>query len=85
MPYKDARDRAIQEIIMELNLDLTDADIKNKIKSIRTVYKKELTLIFISKKSGDKTIYEPKLIWFKHAASFLRPVTVARQSTSHLV
>ncbi|XP_046973937.1 uncharacterized protein LOC124540412 [Vanessa cardui] len=81
---RDARESAIQKIINELNLKMTEADIKNKIKSIRTMYRRELLLIIKSKKSGaaPDDVYRPRLNWFNQADSFLRAVTVARESIS---
>ncbi|XP_050362097.1 uncharacterized protein LOC126781244 [Nymphalis io] len=63
---------------------MTEADIKNKIKSIRTMYRRELLLIIKSKKSGaaPDDVYKPRLNWFNQADSFLRAVTVARESIS---
>lgn len=60
--YKTS-ETAIRKIIIGLDVDLTEADIKNKIKSIRTIYRKELRLILKSKKSitGSADLYEPKL------------------------
>lgn len=85
---KSARDTAINNIIIEMGIvELTPADVKNKIKTIRTMYKKELALINKSKKSGAGTadIYEPRLLWFRRADTFLRTVSFARKSTSSLV
>ncbi|XP_050305043.1 uncharacterized protein LOC126742436 [Anthonomus grandis grandis] len=66
---------------------MTCEDIKNKIKSVRTMYKKELNLVLKSVKSGAGTsdIYKPKLVRFERADAFLRSVPTTRDSTSNLV
>ncbi|KAL1501801.1 hypothetical protein ABEB36_007059 [Hypothenemus hampei] len=78
-----ARKRALSDIIKRMNKpNLTVSDMKIKIKNIRTTYKRELTKILKAKKSGNGTddCYEPVLIWFKKADTFLRNVTEARGS-----
>lgn len=43
---KDARENAVKCIMREMDIvGLTTADIKNKIKTIRTIYKKEHSLV----------------------------------------
>lgn len=66
---------------------LTITDVKNKIKSIRTTYKTELNKILKANKSGAGTddLYKPKLFWFEQADTFLRSVSVPRESQSNLV
>lgn len=80
--YKDARDLALNSMVQQMELpNLTTIDIKNKIKSIRTTYKRELTSVLKSEESSDHndgTIrhnYEPKLFWYKKADSFLNAVS----------
>lgn len=86
--YKDRTIRAnsIKSLISDLNLEVTEEDIKHKIKTIRTRYTTELTKIKQSTKSGcsPDDIYVPTLYWFKQA-EFLSSVCVPRQSTSNLV
>lgn len=86
--YKDRTMRAnsIKSLISDLNLEITEEDIKHKIKTIRTRYTTELTKIKQSTKSGCSSddVYVPTLYWFKHA-EFLSSVCVPRQSTSSLV
>jgi hypothetical protein len=57
------------------------------LKTIKTVYKQELSKITKSKKSGVGTevLYKPKLAWFEKADSFLTGVTATRTSTSTFV
>lgn len=67
--------------------NLTQNDLKIKIKNIKTNYNKELSKLFKSKKSGIGTndIYKPGLRWFEQANTFLKPVTEARPIQSNLV
>uniref|UniRef100_A0A6P7GUP9 Uncharacterized protein LOC114343110 isoform X2 n=1 Tax=Diabrotica virgifera virgifera TaxID=50390 RepID=A0A6P7GUP9_DIAVI len=83
--YKNrvSREKAINTILSELNIaDLSEYDIKSKIKSIRTKYMAELHKILNSAKSTDD-IYWPKLYWFTQADSFLRPVSIPKKSSSN--
>lgn len=85
---RDARESALGSIIKEMEIDgLTIADLKNKIKTIRTMYKKEHSLVCKSKKSGMGTdeIYVPKLFWYKTADLFLNNVTNSRDTSSNFV
>lgn len=85
---KDARENALSLIMKELEMNgLTIADIKNKIKTIRTMYKKEHSLVQKSKKSGMGTdeLYVPKLFWYKKADIFLNGVVNTRNTSSNLV
>lgn len=85
---RDARESALGSIIKEMEIDgLTIADLKNKIKTIRTMYKKEHSLVCKSKKSGMSTdeIYAPKLFWYKTADLFLNNVTNSRDTSSNFV
>lgn len=76
--YKNrvAREEAYQAIIRSLKIpQLTVLDIKLKIKSVRTVYSKELRILMRKKELNQ--CYEPKLFWFKRADSFLRSVSLS--------
>lgn len=76
--YKNrvAREEAYEAIIRTLKIpQLTVLDIKLKIKSVRTVYTKELRILMREKELG--RCYEPKLFWFKRADSFLRAVSLS--------
>lgn len=76
--YKNrvAREEAYQAIIRSLKIpQLTVLDIKLKIKSVRTVYTKELRILMRKKELNQ--CYEPKLFWFKRADSFLRSVSLS--------
>lgn len=82
------RDKAMKALLSELNIaDVVETDIKLKIKSIRTRYMAELNKVLKSEKSGTgrDDIYVPKLFWFSQADSFLRPVSISRNSSSNLV
>jgi hypothetical protein len=68
-------DKALEEMVKQLNSpDLTQEDVKLKIKSIHSRYSSELAKILKSEKSGAgrDDIYVPKLFWFKQADLFLR-------------
>lgn len=85
---KGARDNAYQQLCNDMELpELTIADVKNKIKTIRTNYKNELTKIIKSEKSGSgcSQIYVPRLFWFNKADAFLRGVCEAKESTCNMV
>jgi len=76
--YKNrtSREEAYEAIIRSLKIpQLTVVDIKLKIKSVRTVYSKELRIWMREKELGRS--YEPKLFWFKLADSFLRSVSLS--------
>ncbi|KAH8386461.1 hypothetical protein KR093_000677 [Drosophila rubida] len=79
--YKNrvAREQAYEAIIKTLQIpQLTVLDIKLKIKSVRTVYTKELRILLREKQMGRS--YEPKLFWFKRADAFLRSVSLSHCS-----
>lgn len=74
-------------MLTDLNLPgLTVADIKAKIKTIRTRYVAELSKIRNSERSGASVdeVYEPRLFWFKDADVFLRNVCTPKPSSSNL-
>ncbi|KAH8360673.1 hypothetical protein KR200_003201 [Drosophila serrata] len=76
--YKNraSREKAYEAIIRALKIPhLTVVDIKLKIKSVRTVYSKELRIWMREKELGRR--YVPKLFWFKLADSFLRSVSLS--------
>lgn len=82
------RENAYVQLCNDMQIpELTVADVKNKIKTIRTNYKNELTKILKSEKSGTgrSEIYIPRLFSFNKADAFLRGVCEARESTSNLV
>ncbi|XP_017013763.2 uncharacterized protein [Drosophila takahashii] len=73
---RSSREEAYEAIIRSLKIpQLTVVDIKLKIKSVRTVYSKELRIWMREKELGRS--YEPKLFWFKLADSFLRSVSLS--------
>lgn len=83
-----ARTSALEQIIKEMGKkDLTIADLKNKIKNIRSIYNRELSKIRDSGKSGAGTddIYKPQLKWFEKADLFLRRISQSRRSKSNMV
>lgn len=87
--FKEARERALEAIVQEIEIpNLTILDIKNKIKSIRTTYKRELTSVLKSNQDASNSRgknYEPKLFWFKKADSFLHDVSHAKKYTLNSV
>jgi len=81
---RNVRDKALEEMVKQLNIpDLTQEDVKLKIKSIRSRYSSELAKVLKSGKSGAgrDNIYVPKLFWFKQADLFLRSVCTPRLSS----
>lgn len=83
----NARERAHASMVQDLALDgLTVADVRTKIKTVRTRYGMELRKVRASERSGAGVgeIYNPRLIWFHEADTFLRAVTTARESVSNL-
>lgn len=85
---KDARENALDSMVKEMQITgLSKADLKNKIKTIRTMYKKEHSLVCKSIRSGMGTeeLYVPKLCWYKRADIFLNGVTNTRNTSSNLV
>lgn len=84
----EARKSALANIIEYMNKpNLTENDLKTKIKNIRTTYKRELTKVLKARKSGAGVddLYKPVLIWFKKADVFLRVITEARESKTNMV
>jgi hypothetical protein len=82
---RNIRDKALEEMVKQLNIpDLTQEDVKLKIKSTRSRYSSELAKVLKSEKSGagQDNIYVPKLFWFKQADLFLRSVCTPRFSSS---
>jgi len=82
---RNIRDKALKEMVKQLNIpDLTQEDVKLKIKSIRSRYSSELAKVLKCEKSGAgrDDIYVPKLFWFKKADLFLRSVCTPRLSSS---
>ncbi|XP_017089088.2 uncharacterized protein [Drosophila bipectinata] len=78
---RESREEAYGAIIRALKIpQLTVVDIKLKIKSVRTVYSKELRIWMREKELGRS--YEPKLFWFKLADSFLRSVSLSHSKKS---
>lgn len=75
--YKNniVQDKAYKEISKEFHC--SKLEIRLKIKSIRTVYRKELSIL--EKYSNQGKIYKPKLIWFEKAHQFLQNVTYKRR------
>lgn len=75
--------RALLLELRENNIEITEDELKKKIKTIKTVYQQELNKITKSAKSGAGTddLYKPKLIWFSDA-SFLKEVSGTRKRKS---
>lgn len=70
---------AIEDIMQKINFEgLTITIIKEKIRSIRTIYRHELNKIIKSRKSENGDIYKPKLYMAKKVDPFLRSVSVLR-------
>ncbi|XP_017462266.1 PREDICTED: uncharacterized protein LOC108355626 [Rhagoletis zephyria] len=82
------RENAFKSILnkMKQNLDnIRISDIKNKILSLRSQYRKELRAINASRRSGvgNEDIRHPKL-WCFDELDFLRPSIYIRQSTYNI-
>ncbi|XP_045463555.1 uncharacterized protein LOC123673151 [Harmonia axyridis] len=70
---------ALQKMVADMRMHgLTTFLAKERIKTIRTMYRRELNKVVNSSANGGKQIYRPKLFWFKQIDSFLRPVTILR-------
>lgn len=88
--YKNKRKRAdsYETICADMEIpELTVYDVKAKIKSIRTSYKAELNKIMHSVQSGIgiEDLYVTKLFWFPQADTFLRDVSIVKESSPSLV
>ncbi|CAH1110904.1 unnamed protein product [Psylliodes chrysocephalus] len=84
---RDARENALVSIVKEMRISgLNIANLKNKIKTIRTMYKKAHSLVFKSIKSGMGTeeLFTSKLFWYKITDIFLKGVTNTRDTSSNL-
>ena len=89
---KNKRDLALMKLMGELEecgIPVNTIPIlRQKIKTIRNTYRQEYLKVITSKQksgSGTDDLYEPKLVWFKTANSFLREVVLSRSSSSNLV
>jgi hypothetical protein len=83
--YKDVRENALRSNVKKIKIaDLTTVDVKNKIKTIRTMYKKEHALVCKSVHGGmgADELYVPKLLWYKRADVCLKGVTNTRATSS---
>jgi hypothetical protein len=85
------RDSAMLKLMGELlkrNVAVESVEfLRKKTKSIKIVYRQELTRIEKSHKSGAGVddVYQIKLAWFKRADIFLKNVVSSRTTTSNLV
>lgn len=72
---KQACDAAYTSIASAMNIpDFGIAEVKTKIKNLRSTYSQELKKIECSKKSGAGTdyLYTPQVKWFKEMEAFLQ-------------
>lgn len=77
---RDIRDAAYQHLVDIMDLPgFTVADVKNKIKNIRSTYCQELKKIQNCKILG-KIPHVPTCIWFKEVDSFLHCNTTPRET-----
>ena len=85
---KALRAKAYDSMIRSLKLPnlLTAKDVIAKVKTVRTLYGKELAKIRSSEKSGAgaEDVYVPAGEWFAEADAFLRRGAEPRQSSSTL-
>lgn len=81
------RNASLEAIRLELSKEasITIADIKNKIQTLRTQFKKEKNMAEASFKSGAgiEDLYEPKL-WCYNQLLFLKPHCITRPSSSNI-
>lgn len=87
---RDARAKAIRKLIddmLELGIQMTEDEVKNRIKAIRTTYMGELRKVEKAAKSGVSTddLYHPTCAWFKDADRFLRHVVSIRPVFQNMV
>ncbi len=85
---RNSREKANKSIKDDMEISqFTVADIKAKIKNMRTYYNSELKKITVSERSGlgFGEAYVPKVFWFKEADLFLRKVSAAKNGSSNLV
>lgn len=79
---------ALNKIVTDMRMPgLTTSIAKDRIKSIRTMYRRELNKVMKSMASATNSryVYKPKLFWFKQMDAFMRRVTVSRMDTTNLV
>lgn len=70
--YKNKRMREAAERVLMKVMHIEDSkSLKSKIRSIRGTYNNEIRKIKTSIKSETDKVYEPKLLWFSFANSFL--------------
>lgn len=68
---RNARDQA-EAVLLPISGVTNVKELRQKIRNIRCTYNQELAKIRRSINSGSAEIYEPKLVWFAFADSFLR-------------
>lgn len=87
---RDTRGAAIRKIIedmQELDIRMTEDDVRNRIKAIRTTYMADLRRVEKAAKSGASVddLYQPTCSWFKDADRFLRHVVSLRPVFENIV
>lgn len=87
---RDVRAGAIKQLIKdmhELGVDMTEEEVKTRIKSIRTTYMSELRKVEKAARSGVSIddLYKPTCAWFKDADRFLRHVVIIRPVFENVV
>nr|XP_034173832.1 uncharacterized protein LOC117601323 [Osmia lignaria] len=80
------RSGAIELLIRDMEKDgLGPAEIKHKIKILRTQYHNEMRKVEASMRSGAGTedVYRPRLMWISIMDEFMRPTRRRRESQSY--
>ncbi|XP_067620816.1 uncharacterized protein [Eurosta solidaginis] len=84
--YKHPQHRttALNAMIDELKLGISIEELKQRIRSLRTMYTREFGKIIASKESGVETndVYVPRVAWFKVADRFLKAVIEGKPSSN---
>ncbi|XP_044766865.1 uncharacterized protein LOC123322867 [Coccinella septempunctata] len=78
---------AVHRIVADMRMTgLTPIVAKERIRSIRTMYRRELNKVIKSSVSGasGKYVYKPKLFWFEQMDAFLRPIAISRMDAANL-
>lgn len=88
--YKNAQTKqaAYADIVAQMRMPgLTLTAAKDRIKSMRTMYRRELNKVIKSAttETNSRYVYKPKLFWFEQIDTFLRPIAISRMDAVTLV
>ena len=87
---RDARGAAIRNLMgdmEEVGMNMTEDEVRNRIKAIRTTYMAELRKVEKAAKSGVSIddLYQPTCAWFKDADRFLSHIVSLRPVFENMV